>query len=106
MTRFLLGLLFGVALFSLHASAAPYPDKAQSTVTTTTVHVVWVKDYKTADFVCSIVQGEKPTGNILACYFPAYSAIVAVEPTSFNDYQHLMILGHEFWHALGAQHPE
>lgn len=103
--RLLTGLLFGVALFSVSASAK-YPDEAHSTKDTTTVHVVWLPDHRTVDIVCSFFGRDKPTGNILACYLSSTSTIYAVEPKSFNDDFALMILGHEFWHALGAEHPE
>lgn len=108
MTRFLIGLLFGVALFFAyinHAYAAKYPDEAKSTLKDVTVHVMWYPDYGTVDLVCSYIAGSKPEGTILACYEYATSTIHAVEPSSFNDQFNLMILGHEFWHALGATHP-
>lgn len=94
--------LAGLALFS---SAAQYPDHAQSTRTTTTVHIVWLPDFETADLVCGYIGGVPSSGTILACYVYSTQTIYAVQPTSFNDQFHLMILGHEFWHALGAEHP-
>ena len=43
-----------------------------------------------------------------ACYFESATGnadlIVAVQPKDFNDERRIMILGHEFFHALGAQH--
>lgn len=100
--RLIAGLLFGVALFS---SAAQYPNRAQATRTTVTVNVVWLPDFATANQVCGMLGQPAPTGTILACYHPASNTIYAVQPTSFNDEFHLTILGHEFWHALGAEHP-
>lgn len=108
MKALLQGLLLGVALFSLPAPAADqYPDKAQSTRTSVTVNVVWLPDYKTANELCSQFDSAppKPGVTILACYLPATQTIFAVEPKSFNDLTNLTILGHEFWHALGATHP-
>lgn len=117
MSRALVGLLLGVALFSGPAAQlaqpAPvgvqdihhYPPSAKSTQTTVTVNVVWLPDQATVDAVCSGLAGEPATGNTLACYSTPSNVIYAVEPTSFNDHFNLMILGHEFWHALGATHP-
>lgn len=33
-----------------------------------------------------------------------HGVIDAVEPTDFNDYDHLESLGHECWHGFGATH--
>lgn len=96
-------LLVG-AFFSSPAFAA-YPDHAESTRTDVTVHVVWVKSYAEADAICAAIAGETARGTILACYAVATQTIYAVQPTSFNDQFGLMVLGHEFWHALGADHP-
>lgn len=99
-----LGLLFGVALFSAQA-ADRYPPSAKSTRTTVTVHVVWLENQKTVDAVCSTLAGGSPEGKIAGCYFETNSTIYTVQPKSFNDTYWLSILGHEFWHALGAEHP-
>jgi hypothetical protein len=97
-------LLFGVAFFlPLLAFANQYPDEAKSTRTTVTVHIVWLPNFEAVHAICSFylphLQG------IVGCYNPITSTIYAVEPTNFNDHLRLEILGHEFWHALGAQHP-
>lgn len=91
-------------MFSL-AFADQYPDQAKSTRTTVTVTVVWLQSFEDVDKVCASLGWEKPEGVIVGCYHRSTRTIYAVEPTSFNDYLHLTILGHEFWHALGAEHP-
>lgn len=103
-------LLFGAAflfVFSVFAKDR-YPTEARATRTTVTVNVVWLKDTGATNRFCSLLSGELlPTNGILVgCYQPQTQTIFAVQPTSFNDAKHLEILGHEFWHALGAEHPE
>ena len=102
-------LLAGVAvLLSTFAVASnQYPDKASSTRTTVTVHIVWLPHFKATNYWCSFLSGSLiPTdGTIVGCYDPSTSTIYAVEPQNFNDLTRLEILGHEFWHALGAMHP-
>jgi hypothetical protein len=43
-----------------------------------------------------------------ACWFPSATGnadlIIAPQPASFNDTWALHVLGHEFFHALGASH--
>lgn len=99
-------LLFGVAFFSsvLAADAPPgvYPDSAKSTKTTVTVHVVWLPTFEAVHSICTIQLAEQ---GVVGCFNPATNTIYAVEPVNFNDHFKLEILGHEFWHALGAQHP-
>ena len=100
--------LFAGAFFILStfiAQAQQYPDHAQSTSTTVIVTVIWYEDAAAVDAFCALAMGEIPEGNILACYDPNTWTIHAVEPKSFNDLRGLVILGHEFWHALGAEHP-
>lgn len=102
-------LLCGVAfLLALQGLAGQYPDEAKSTQTTVTVHVVWLPSYKAVNQFCSFLMGQPPPtdGMIVGCYNPMNNTIYAVEPKNFNDKQRLEILGHEFWHALGAEHPE
>lgn len=95
------GLFFAPIAGAIHH----YPDSAKSYKTQVTVSVIWAESLVQADQLCSYLAGEEPTGAILACYHIPSSTIIAVEPKSFNDSFHLMILGHEFWHALGAEHP-
>lgn len=90
---------------SVLSFAAHYPDRAKSTETTVIVNVVWYETREAVDAACAKMSGTEPEGNILACYNYRTSTIHAVEPTSFNDLFGLTILGHEFWHALGATHP-
>ena len=87
------------------AQAQQYPDHAQSTRTTVIVKVIWYETRAAVDIACSELREEPAEGNILACYDPRTRTIHAVEPVSFNDLLGLTILGHEFWHALGAEHP-
>lgn len=104
-----LALMWGLAHFS--ASAAQYPDSAKSTRTEVTVRVIWLANHHDVDLACSYFGSMPPSGDltkraILGCYLPWNTTIIAVEPTSFNDEFHLEVLGHEFWHALGATHPD
>ena len=104
-------LLFGVAFFllALHSFAAgKYPDSAKSTRTTVTVHIIWLPSFNAVNHLCSFLAGHPiPTdGIIVGCYEPQSQTIFAVEPKNFDDSTRLEILGHEFWHALGASHPE
>ncbi len=101
-------LLFGVAFFlSIPALAAQYPEEAKSTRTTVTVHVVWLRSFDAVNHFCSFLMDQPiPTdGVIVGCYDDSTKTIYAVEPGNFNDEKRLEILGHEFWHALGASHP-
>lgn len=102
----LFGLLFGVALFASSSSAGPYPPSAKSVLSTVTVKVVWLPNEKLVDTVCSTLARRKPNNTIVGCFYSPSSTIYAVEPKSFNDIPALIILGHEFWHALGAEHPD
>lgn len=97
-------LLLGGALFS--AKADRYPDSAKSTRNVTTVRVLWLKDFVEVDIACTFLNNESPGQGVKGCYSESRNLIIAVEPTSFNDHYRLMILGHEFWHALGAEHPK
>lgn len=105
MFRNLFGLLFGVALSLSAAATNHYPPTASGTRTTVTVRVIWLDSFKHVDVFCSWLAKETPQQSILGCYDPSTVTIFAVQPTSFNDVHKLEILGHEFWHALGAQHP-
>jgi len=97
-------LLFGVAfLLALTANADQYPDHAKSTRTTVTVNIIWLPTFEAVHAICTFMH-ETQQG-VVGCFNPATNTIYAVEPESFNDHFHLEILGHEFWHALGAQHP-
>lgn len=76
----------------------PYRWFSPPTATVAHVQVQWV-DAKTAAAICkggAACWFESATGN--------NSLIVAQQPKDFNDERSLMILGHEFFHALGAQH--
>lgn len=86
-----------------------YPKEAHATQTTVTVNIVWLKSYDSVDVVCNLLDGVFPPPNdgtmIVGCFDPRDNTIYAVQPRNFNDSEHLEILGHEFWHALGALHP-
>ena len=110
-TPALTGVFFILSLFSnlivADEAVGPYgyPLHAKSTDTTITVNVIWKQNVKDVDSICNELGGKKPTGTIIGCYDYNTKTIYAVEPTSFNDEPRLFILGHEFWHALGAEHP-
>lgn len=93
---------------ALSANAVEYPPHAESNRTTVLVHIIWFKTFREVDAACKALSNEPPSiGDemIVGCYYYPTLTIYAVEPHSFNDEQRLEILGHEFWHALGAQHP-
>lgn len=99
-------LLFGVAFLLPVAFAAPtgqYPEHAKSTRTTVTVNIVWLPSFQAVNALCGFLMEKQ--GTIVGCFDPKTQTIYAVEPENFNDHFKLEILGHEFWHALGAQHP-
>lgn len=111
MFRFLKRLLFGAAFLlgaSILIAAERYPSEAKSTRTTVTVNIQWLASLEAVNRFCSMLMGYPiPTnGRIAGCYQPGSQTIFAAEPRSFNDGYRLEILGHEFWHALGAEHPE
>lgn len=103
-------LLTGAAFFLPLALADQYPDHAKSTRTTVTVNIAWLPTYQAVNAMCSFIDHTPIVhGNgmiFVGCYEPSTQTIYAVEPTSFNDLKRLTILGHEFWHALGAEHPD
>lgn len=105
-------LLFGAAFFLLAFAfslgyADQYPDSAKSRYSTVTVTVVWLPSTKAVNRFCSHMMGQPipKDGAIVGCYDPDTGTIYAVEPKSFNDHFRLEVLGHELWHALGAEHP-
>jgi uncharacterized lipoprotein NlpE involved in copper resistance len=80
-----------------------------------TVHVNWVRDQTALNEKCQSFAA-KYTGNHPA-QFGACTLVVsdgksstgtceiyAIRPRSFNDNANLRVLGHEFWHCLGATH--
>lgn len=78
-----------------------YPDTARATRTEVTVKVHWGTQEEVSALCRLYDPARRPS--ITACYYGG--TIYAVQPTNFNDTDRLMILGHEFWHALGATHP-
>lgn len=107
-------LLFGAAFLlsscvtvsGITKTAPPqYPEHAKSTRTSVTVTVVWMDNFRAVNAVCTYLM-QAPQRAIVGCFDPSTNTIYAVEPASFNDATRLEILGHEFWHALGAVHPE
>lgn len=99
-------LLLGVAFFLCFPTlAGQYPDQAKSNRTTITVNIVWLPNFNAVNAICSFLMRLKDDGLIVGCYDPSTQTIYAVEPRNFDDKLRLEILGHEFWHALGAEHP-
>lgn len=98
----LLGAFF--SFMALSANTAQYPDEAHATHEVVIVRVQWGTPAE-VDKICAGINGEKPEGKIYACYHRYSRTIYAPQPRSFNDWWRLAILGHEFWHALGAEHP-
>lgn len=101
--------LIVIALFAaLLAACQQSNDYTPSTHTTATVHVYWQRNVAAADAKCKALGLH---GDAQACARsdpgnPAVCEIYAVEPHGFRDHDRLATLGHEFWHCLGAKHPE
>lgn len=104
-------LLFGAAflfVLALPAVSGQYPDEAHSTRRSTFVRVVWLPSLNAVNHMCSKLMNQPVADDgsmIVGCYNPVTKTIYAAEPRNFNDHYRLEILGHEFWHALGALHP-
>lgn len=87
-----------------------YPEQQEtitkSIITLTEVKIVWHKDIDDIGKSCK----ELPKGNFYGCAIvfanseKSICIIHAIEPNNFNDLVKLQILGHEFWHCLGARH--
>jgi hypothetical protein len=103
-------LLFGAAFLLSACQAIPakpfYGPGSKSLRTTVTVNVVWMPSFKAVHAVCALLIGHEPKNGYVGCFDPKTQTLYAVEPRDFNDSNALEILGHEFWHALGADHPE
>lgn len=99
----LLGAFFSL-IFSTVALSQQYPDHASSIKDSSNVRVIWLSPIEVND-TCWEFSQKVPDGVILGCYVPATNTIYAPEPRSFNDHKRLETLGHEYWHALGAEHP-
>lgn len=101
------GGVFFCLFTALSAVAGPYANtiKGPTQITTVTVTVVWLEP-TAVDAVCSFLLGVPAAQKLAGCYNPLTKTIYAPEPRSFEDYYRLMLLGHEFWHALGADHPD
>lgn len=102
--RYVLFLVSFLLLGLAHADDARlprYPAHSEATHTEVTVKVY----FGTQEEISTLCQlydfGHNRTG-ITSCYYAG--TIYAVQPENFNDTDRLMILGHEFWHALGAKH--
>lgn len=99
------GGAFFCLLLTLSSYAGPYKNTIRGERSSTTVTVVWLEP-EAVDAFCSHLMGLPASGHILACYNTATGTIFTPEPASFEDHYRLMLLGHEFWHALGAEHPD
>lgn len=98
-------LLCQPVLEAAQAGKAPqYKTLSKSTKTQVNVTIVWAATAAEVDAICSKLLDRPATGSVAACYVPVTNTIYAVEPTDFNDDYHLMILGHEIWHSIGADH--
>lgn len=108
--KVLLPLLASVLLTGCY-SITKYPDLELPTITksTTTTVKVYVQWHESVDSITKACSDNK---NILiyGCAVSFTSKensiciIHAMEPKNFSDAPKLAILGHEFWHCLGARH--
>lgn len=79
-----------------------YPATSQSTKNVVFVRVQWMSPEEVNVFCNNGVKSEEYI--FLGCFDPSNNTLYVPEPRNFNDYERLEILGHEFWHALGAEH--
>lgn len=100
-------LLLLLLIIATHSFAGDnfvqYPEEAKATKNVVVVRVVFMEPEEVNKFCNDGVVSEEYV--ILGCFDPKTSTIYTPEPKNFNDYERLTILGHEFWHALGAEHP-
>lgn len=73
----------------------------KSSLTEVTVAVKWVKTVDQLNSVCG-----SPNRLTYGCAISLgnHCTIHVIEPRDFNDVPLLAMLGHEFWHCLGARH--
>lgn len=93
-----------LALSPILVSAAEQAALTQrATVKTTTVYIQWVRNKAEGNRVCVSKGAPEYSG---ACAYGTTDScnIVAIQPKDFNDTEALAVLGHEFWHCLGAKH--
>ena len=105
LARLLLVLCLSLPIF-VRADSSVLVNK--STRNQVLVRVVWMQSFEEAQERC-IKDGDaqvSPGMRIMGCYIEREKekVIYAVEPAGFDDYDKLIVLGHEFWHALGANH--
>lgn len=107
--KVLLLLLVSILLTGCHSIDA-YPNTqspllSKSTVNSVYVHVRWHKSVDTLTDACT-----NDNRLMYGCaYFTTienknFCVIHAIEPKDFGDAAKMAILGHEFWHCLGARH--
>lgn len=80
-----------------------YPDEAHATKNSVFVKVNWMEPAEVNKYCNGGIVSDEYV--ILGCYDPKTNSIYVPQPRNFNDTDRLEILGHEFWHALGAEHP-
>lgn len=93
-----------LALTPILANAAEQAALIQrATVKQTTVYIRWVNTKAEANRICASKGAPEYSG---ACAYGTTDScnIVAIQPKDFNDTAALAVLGHEFWHCLGAKH--
>ena len=94
-------LLSGCYTITEYPSPQP-PLTVKSSIPEVTVKVNWVQSVDQISQACG--------ANNRLLYGCAYSypgnrcEIYVIEPRDFNDIALLAMLGHEFWHCLGARH--
>jgi hypothetical protein len=97
-------LSFSIALAPILVNAAEQATLTQrATVKQTTVYVQWVRNKAEGNRICASKGAPEYSG---ACAYGTTDScnIVAIQPRDFNDTEALAVLGHEFWHCLGAKH--
>lgn len=91
-------------------SITHYPEQqhtiSKSTITHTEVKVIWHKDVDEMPKECKRFSNATLYGCAMVFKNEKKSVCIlhAIEPNNFNDTAKLAVLGHEFWHCLGARH--
>lgn len=102
----LVALLFLTGCYSI----THYPEQqdtiSKSTITHTEVRVIWHKSVDEINAACRF-KTNRITYACASVFIQNQRSIClihTIEPNDFTDQVRLMILGHEFWHCLGARH--
>lgn len=110
MRRYILALVLTLGLAACEYQVTGYPQQPAMTaaplVTDTSLHIHWHSSVDEIAKVCPAKDGEILYGCATWNLYGTMSVcdVQALMPKDFNDVVRLIILGHEVFHCLGAQH--